>query len=162
MKKLLLMRHAETNPENPASHDHDRPLSPQGRQAARLMGALLMDHDLVPGRLVSSTATRARETVAGLLEMLDSKKIESEYTRQLYLATPDTYTNLLRQLPDEIKLPILIGHNPGISNFLEISCRMHAHMPTAAIAEIHFDIQHWDSLEAYTLGALNNLWKPRA
>lgn len=153
------MRHAEIAPGNPAAHDHDRPLSPQGRLAARRMGALLKDHDLVPGRLISSSATRARETVAGLLEMLDFEK-ESVYTRQLYLATPDTYTNLLRQFPDEIELPMLVGHNPGISNFLGISCRMHAYMSTAAIAEIHFDIQHWDRLQAYTPGALNNLWKP--
>jgi len=159
MKKILLMRHAQAASGGPNLPDHDRSLTLQGKSTAHQMGEFLKQHEVVPGMIISSTAIRATETAASFLEAL-GHRTEITRTRQLYLADPEIYLNLLRDLPDEIEQPMLVGHNPGISNFLEFTCRAHAPMTTATIAEIHIDIPHWENLEDHTLGKLNNLWNP--
>jgi len=153
------MRHAEAILGNPALHDHDRPLTQQGKLAAKKMGTLLAAGGFVPNKIISSTAARARETALGVHEFLNNN-IEIEYSKQLYNAKPAMCLEHLINLPDEIEFVMLVGHNPGISNILEISCRINLNMPTAAIAEIHFDIQQWNNLEEFTKGTLNNYWNP--
>ena len=159
MKKLLLVRHAKAAPGASDLSDHERALTRHGKRTARQIGVFLIEHDLIPDKIVSSSAARAMQTAAGLLEGLN---IETELIRsqQLYLANPNVITELLRSLPEDIKLPLLIGHNPGISNFIEFSCRTNAFMAPATVAEVHFDISHWNKLEEHTSGVLNNFWNP--
>ena len=63
MKILLILRHAKSSWDHPGLRDHDRPLNPRGRRDAPRMGRFLVERDLVPERIVSSTAVRARTTV---------------------------------------------------------------------------------------------------
>lgn len=154
------MRHAKSSWGKPALRDHDRPLNKRGEHACRLMGAFLQDKGIIPERIISSTALRARETVNGLLESL-SVEAEVIYTRDLYHANVDSLLTQLQELPTEIELTMLVGHNPGMDDFLDVICDEQDHMPTAAIARIEFDITHWDKLTDTTPGKLINLWKPR-
>src|SRR5690554_8153731 len=59
MRTLLVMRHARAAPHQ---SDHDRPLDDEGVVAARRIGRLLADLDLVPRQVISSSALRARST----------------------------------------------------------------------------------------------------
>jgi phosphohistidine phosphatase len=160
MKKLLLMRHAKSSWGNPSLSDHERPLNKRGERACRLMGSFLNEAGLIPDEVISSTAVRTKETVTGLLETLS---IEGEviYTRDLYHADVDTMLEHLLTLPDEIELVMLVGHNPGMDDFLNLICDEQDHMPTAAIAEIEFDAAHWHELSDQTPAELKNLWKPK-
>lgn len=160
MKTLLLMRHAKSSWGNSSLSDHDRPLNRRGKRACRFMGSFLREQGLIPDKIICSTAVRARSTVDGLLESIS---IEDEviYTRELYLADVDTLLEQLRPLRDEIEVVMLIGHNPGMNYFLDIICEEQDHMPTAAIAEIEFDIQSWHELSINVSGKLKNLWKPK-
>ena len=69
MKSLLLLRHAKSSWKEAELADHERPLNKRGRADAPRMGRLLMEQDLVPDLILSSTAKRARQTilVGGLL-----------------------------------------------------------------------------------------------
>lgn len=160
MKTLLLMRHAKSSWENSALSDHDRPLNKRGESACRLMGTFLGEQDLIPDRIICSTAVRARKTVEGLLETLPFAD-DIDYTRDLYHADVDTMLEQLQLLPDDIEISMLVGHNPGMDDFLDIICDEQEHMPTAAIAEIKFDISHWHDLTDRTSAELKNLWKPK-
>ena len=62
MRRLLLARHAKSSWGNPALTDHDRPLNARGYRAAQLVGAALSELGCVPDVVLSSTATRTRET----------------------------------------------------------------------------------------------------
>ena len=160
MKTVLLMRHAKSSWGNPSLRDHDRPLNKRGVRACRLMGTFLSEQGLVPDKIISSTATRAKETVTGLLETLS---IEGEvfYTCNLYHADVDIMLEQLLPLPDEIEVVMLVGHNPGMDEFLDDICDEQDHMPTAAIAVIEFEIAHWHELTDRTPAELKNLWKPK-
>ena len=67
----------------------------------------------------------------------------------------------LQTLSDEIDVVMLVGHNPGMDEFLDLICDEQEHMPTAAIAEIEFDISSWQGLTDQTSGEMKNLWKPK-
>ena len=160
MKTLLLMRHAKSSWGNPALSDHDRPLNKRGEGACRLIGSFLSEQGIFPDQIISSTATRAKDTVAGLLETLSAEG-DVTYTRELYHADVDTLLEQLQTLPDEIEIVMLVGHNPGMDDFLDVICDEQEHMPTAAIAEIEFDISHWQELTDHTPAELKHLWKPK-
>jgi phosphohistidine phosphatase len=61
--RLLIVRHAEAAPGSP---DELRPLTADGRAAARGLGRRLRDEGLVPDAVVSSPLLRARETARAL------------------------------------------------------------------------------------------------
>jgi phosphohistidine phosphatase len=59
--RVVIVRHAQAAPGNP---DELRPLTPEGRAQARLLGDRL--RPLAPDAVVSSPLLRARETAAAL------------------------------------------------------------------------------------------------
>ena len=62
MKTLLILRHAKSSWKQPELTDHDRPLNKRGCRDAPRIGRLLREQQLVPDRIISSTAERARQT----------------------------------------------------------------------------------------------------
>lgn len=160
MKTLLLMRHAKSSWGNSSLSDHDRPLNQRGERACRLMGSFLSEQNLIPDKIICSTAVRAKKTVEGLVETLPFAN-DIDYRRDLYHADVDILLEELQTLPDDIEIVMLVGHNPGMDEFLDVICDEQDHMPTAAIAEIEFDIQNWHRLRANSPAILKNLWKPK-
>ena len=61
--RLLIVRHAEAASGNP---DELRPLTPEGREHARAVGARLRDEGFAATAVVSSPLLRARETAEAL------------------------------------------------------------------------------------------------
>jgi phosphohistidine phosphatase len=61
--RLLIVRHAEAAAGNP---DELRPLSSEGREHARALGARLREEGFAPDAIVSSPLLRARETAEAL------------------------------------------------------------------------------------------------
>src|SRR5947209_1237706 len=108
-KQLLLFRHAKSSWEEPALADHDRPLAPRGRRSAERIGTHLRA-DPNPIQLVlCSSARRARETLD-----LVAPAGEIQINRELYDASASGLLDRVRQLADELKVAMLIGHNPAI------------------------------------------------
>lgn len=160
MKTVLLMRHAKSSWDNPGLADHERPLNNRGIKSAPRMGELLAEIDLIPDVIVCSTAKRARMTVDGLLEACPFEG-EVVYTRDLYHADVETQLEILQNLNDSVGCAMMVGHNPGMEYFLEVVCDENEHMPTAAIAQILFDVEHWSEIDTDTFGIMENLWRPK-
>lgn len=109
MRRLLLLRHAKSSWADPGVRDHDRPLNARGRTAAPLVGGYLRTHDLVPDRVLCSSARRTCETLA-LLDLPGSVDIEVEH--DLYLAYEETVLDLVRETDDAVATLMVVGHNP--------------------------------------------------
>ena len=118
MKTLLLMRHAKSSWDNARLSDYERPLNERGRRDAPRMGELLRREGLTPDLIVASSAKRAA-TTAELVALELSLDSDIRYTEQLYLAEPDAYITLARQLDDGIETLLMVGHNPGIQELVE-------------------------------------------
>jgi len=160
MKTVLLMRHAKSSWKDPSLADHDRPLNKRGKRDAARMGNLLNEEYLTPDAIYCSTAKRAKSTVDGLLKTGDFDG-EVTYTSSLYHGGPDDFFEILSNLPDEIQSVMLVGHNPDMEYFLDLTCDVQEHMPTAAIAVITFRVDSWAEINDEENGELVHLWKPR-
>jgi phosphohistidine phosphatase len=154
VKTLLLLRHAKSSWDHPDLQDHDRPLSKRGRRAAPLMGQYLAEHDLVPDRVLCSSAVRTRQTWEQVAACLDEHPpVESH--PDLYAASAETLLEIVHSVDDSIEKLMLIGHNPGLemlaahlagSGDALAMGRMRLKFPTAALAELTFQDTRWQDV----------------
>lgn len=143
MLRLYLLRHAKSDWESGARSDHDRPLAPRGRKAARRVGLFLADLGQQPDLVVTSTAVRARMT-AELAAESGSWQAAMRSTSELYLPTPTAILEQARLAPRGVERLMLIGHEPAWSEAVGLfvgSARVR--MVTAALARLDFSIDDW-------------------
>jgi phosphohistidine phosphatase len=69
--RIYLVRHGDAVAEEDAGSDRDRWLSPRGREAARILGRLLREHNIAPDTIVCSPLPRATQTAELLAAGLD-------------------------------------------------------------------------------------------
>jgi phosphohistidine phosphatase len=119
----------------------------------------LVEKELLPQKLFSSSANRARQTAEIIIEETQSN-IAVEYLDQLYMAEIPVYENLLRDMPDELERVMIIGHNPGIESFVQVCCNQIESMPAGAIAIVSAPIKSWKELITDTSCDLVDLYKP--
>ncbi|MEZ5990689.1 MAG: histidine phosphatase family protein [Planctomycetota bacterium] len=140
MKKLLLIRHAKSDWSHRGRDDHDRPLNERGRHDAPMMARRLADKDVEPDLLLTSTARRARKTAQRFRETLELAEVPLHEDGRLYLAEPDQMLEVLRGLPGSRSCVAVFGHNPGISELVELLTGADlGDMPTCAVAIMEFD-----------------------
>lgn len=160
MKTLLLMRHAKSSWKFSDLPDHERPLNKRGRRDAPLMGKFLQDRDLVPQRIISSTAARARQTAEALAESANYRG-DIVYLEKLYMAEVEEYYNTLSELPDDLNRVLIIGHNPGMETMLQVISQRIESLPTAVVAHIELPIDQWSQLNGQTSGEIVEIWRPK-
>ena len=163
MKTILAMRHAKSSWDSPAGTDHDRPLNERGFADAPRMGAWLKEQGVVPELIISSTARRARQTAVGVIEGSGYGE-EWEQTADFYHADPEAYIERLAQLPDALERVMVVGHNPGIEELVNLLTDEFVMVTTANIAHITVPIAHWADLTAVgegdLIGQLVHFWQP--
>jgi len=109
MRRLLLLRHAATEPARPGHHDRDRRLTPDGEREAAGVGEHLRGEGTPPDVVLCSPATRARQTAAAL--GLDAPVVVSD---RLYDAGARDIVDVLRSLGDDVERVLVVGHAPGL------------------------------------------------
>jgi len=159
VKTLLILRHAKSSWKRPVD-DHERPLNRRGKSDAPRMGRLLRERGLVPERIVSSTARRARKTAARVAKAAGYTG-EIELSADLYLAGPEGCQRALRRIPDDPACVLVIGHNPGLEMFLDGLTGREERLPTAALVQVRLDVDRWEEVDGGTRGELVGLWRPR-
>jgi phosphohistidine phosphatase len=160
MKTLLVLRHAKSSWKKKNLADHDRPLNKRGKRDAPKMGALILEQDLLPELILSSTASRARETALAVAESCGQTD-EVRLLRDLYLAETGEMLEMLASLPGELGKVMVVGHNPGMEELVEALTGKSETMPTAALAWIELDLEHWSGLRATGEARLRQIWRPR-
>ncbi len=96
MRTLWLLRHAKSSWDDPAVADHERPLAPRGRKAAKRMRRWASEHRVQPEIVLCSSAVRARATLDLVLPALRSPQVEVE--SRLYHTSADALLERLREL----------------------------------------------------------------
>ncbi len=161
MKTLLILRHAKSSWKDSSLADHDRPLNKRGKQDAPRMGRFLREQGLVPDRIISSTAKRARKTAAAVAKVCHCED-KVELTQEFYHAGPGAYLAVLQSVPDNEQRVMVVGHNPGMEALVtHLTGRMET-MPTAALAHVTLPIEKWEELDYEVQGELLDLWRPKA
>ncbi|MFC3415536.1 SixA phosphatase family protein [Algoriphagus hitonicola] len=144
MKKIILIRHAKSAWDQPSLADHDRPLAERGLLAAPKMGKRLSKMGINPDRIISSTAERAKSTAQLIAKELKSPKNTIWLERDLYHASAQTMISILKSLPESIQTVILVGHNPGMNDFVDRLGGKIGNLPTAGIFAVKSSAQWKD------------------
>ncbi len=160
MKTLLLMRHGKSSWKHPELADRERSLTKRGVKASQHMGEFIAHKELVPQRIISSSAVRALET-ARLLAQECQCGDNITAVDELYLAEPDLYINYLRTLPDDLERVMVVGHNPGLESLLQMLSGKIEMLTTAVVAYLSLPINSWKDLNGETEGELIDLWRPK-
>lgn len=150
MKRIYLLRHAkaEWDDENPS--DYARPLSPEGRDEALVMGEYMRKASMIPDAVLCSPARRTRETLETVGENLvmpvpvfETTIYESGCTDLLYR---------LRDVRDDAASVLLIGHNPAVSVLFNLLLQKKKRtpdsrdFPTCSLGVLSCEIDHWKEL----------------
>ena len=133
MKKLLVLRHAKSSWTDPDLADFDRPLNERGLRAAPFMGSVIVKDGLEPELIISSPAERAR-TTAELVVQGGDLAADVRFEERIYEASPHTLLQIVSDLDDDLETVLLVGHNPGIEDFVKLLTSVYEPMSTAAMA----------------------------
>lgn len=146
-KILYLVRHAKSSWSDASLSDMQRPLNKRGRRSAPEMGKRMMAQGHKPDLIISSPAKRAKLTAGKIAKELGFFKSDVETDSDLYFSGVRSMLNVLEVLDDDYQKVMVVGHNPSMTNFLNMLCSTSVvNMPTCAIAVIGFDIATWGDL----------------
>jgi phosphohistidine phosphatase len=122
------------------------------------MGERLAESAFAPDYVLCSTARRARQTADLVLEALEFDG-PFDVRDGIYHATPRELLAGIAQAGAGERL-LVIGHNPGLSELVELLTNDNRHMPTAAIAVIELPIAEWSEI-VNAKGRLIDFMKPK-
>ena len=166
MRTLLVLRHAKSDRNDPRLPDHDRPLAPRGEADALRMGAALAALAVMPDCIITSTAVRARDTAHRVAAALaDNYHGRIDERDAVYAADVPALLAVLRACDDAHETVLLVGHNPGSEDLINVLVgggEMHpvACLPTAALACLSLDVARWAAIDSAS-GSLVWLLTPR-
>ncbi len=144
MKKLILIRHAEAEPETSITTDFDRPLTDSGKKEAAKTAAFLLNKCSAPETIVSSPALRALATAEIFAATFGMDEVKSN--QKIYEADVNSLLQIITQTDNQYAVAALVGHNPGISNLLYSLTDKITTIPTAAWAEVELEAESWDEV----------------
>jgi phosphohistidine phosphatase len=132
MKRLILMRHAKTEPWYQGGDDESRALLPRGKSDAACVAAELKGRGWLPDLVLISSARRTRETWVAMKDFFPGTK--RQIFEDLYLAGTSTLEQMIQAYAASQTL-MLIGHNPGMHDLAAgLSSRAGARHQKAAMA----------------------------
>ncbi|MEB2776977.1 histidine phosphatase family protein [Algoriphagus sp. D3-2-R+10] len=143
MKKIILVRHGKSAWNNPNLTDHDRPLADRGLNDVPEMGFRLKEKGIIPDLIISSTATRASQTAEILAEVLHVPNSKIAYTKNLYHASSAMILKCIQKQDDSNQLIFLVGHNPGMNDFIDFFGGNIENLPTSGQYGFLVDSDHW-------------------
>ena len=167
MKTLTLLRHAKSGWDDPGARDFDRSLNAKGRRAAQAVGRRARSLGLGWDHAVASPAARVVETLAEFGEGYGAA-LDPRWDRRLYLASEAALLEVARETPDAADRLLMVGHNPGLEDFVRLlvpgggdplRAAAEEKYPTATLAEMTFAVDRWADLAGD--GALTRFIRPR-
>lgn len=163
MKTLWLLRHAKSSWADESLPDHDRPLKPRGIRAARKMGAILAEQTPFPELVYCSTAVRARATWELAAAAISPQRTlpPVQYYAELYHASARQLQTFVASLSSEHAAVLLVGHNPGLEEFVRAVTGHEIEIPTAALLCLESDSPDWTAFQHSRAIRLQQIWRPR-
>ena len=166
MKRLILLRHAKSDWDDPVKRDFDRPLNKRGEKAARLMGEYAKARKMTFDYVIASPAVPVGDTLDMFFETYGAS-VETQWDRRIYLASSATLLDVVHDLPETTSEVLMIGHNPGLEDLIldlvpddgasPLRDDVELKFPTASLAVMELAVDKWSdadrrcaSLQAFT------------
>lgn len=110
-RRLIVMRHAKSSWTAGVGGDHARPLDDRGRHEAAAVAAELRARGWVPEQVLSSDATRTRETLSRMVDTIGVRPVT--WSRALYNAALEPFVEEVGLVAADVGTLLVLGHNPG-------------------------------------------------
>jgi phosphohistidine phosphatase len=131
MKNFFVIRHAKSSWKDENLEDFDRPLNKRGEIDAPLMAKHLKKRGIKPDLILCSPALRTKTTAQIIAKELDCIKL-IQYDKELYEADEKTIFAKLIEINENLMTVFIIGHNPGLNDFLSTIVGFDENFPTCA------------------------------
>lgn len=149
MKRIQLLRHAKSSWDDPTLADIDRPLNKRGKRACKTMAVRLAAVDCCFDTVFASPAQRAVNTIERIARQLPKSDIHWQVDDRLYTFASEALLNFLRSLDDRIEAPLIVGHNPALTDVCnELATSGIDNIPTCAYVSLLYDASSWRQLTA--------------
>jgi phosphohistidine phosphatase len=142
-KRLLIIRHAKSDRDDPELPDFDRPLNNRGHRNAPEMAERLLKKHLIPQQLVSSPAKRAITTAEYFASAFKIDKKDIRMEKGIYEASASRLLKLINELDNRYDFIALFGHNPGLSDLVKHLSDNSFNIPTCGVVLIRFFFDDW-------------------
>jgi len=152
MKTLYLLRHAKSSWREEELTDRERPLKTKGHLQADAMSDHLAHLLPPPQRVLCSPAVRTRETLRYFLELWPLPEEAVAYPDSLYLADVEELRQAVAGLPDEAEIALVVGHNPGLTDWVLSWNRAKGAtadaIRTCGFVQVDFEVDRWSDIPA--------------
>lgn len=146
MKKIIIVRHAKSSFKYNVI-DHERPLNNRGYDDAHLLSKHLGNKKLNIDLVLSSDATRAKNTANIFISNLKINENLFILDHDLYDFSGENLTRKIKACNDSINDLMVFGHNHAITAFVNAyGDKYIENVPTCGIVIMEFDIKHWKDL----------------
>ena len=159
LRRLILMRHAESPWEGVEAPDHERPLGVVGREQGPRVGASLVEKGRLPEIVLSSDAQRTRETFAGLSQAFVTK-VEVRFLSSFYQFGQAAAEDEMLMLPETVSCALLLGHNPGREHLVEALTGKAIAMEPASAVVMSQELNSWKDAASAGLWELEDVISP--
>lgn len=169
MRRLIILRHAKTEPAQLGGDDRGRALIDRGKHEAGQIGAYMASHKLGPDRVVLSPARRVQETWQHLTAALEAAPAAMT-SESVYEATTPDIVGLIAGTPAAVQSLMVVGHNPSLqdaallliaSGDIEARERLREKLPPAGLIVIDFAFDDWSKLHPQS-GRLERFVTPKS
>ena len=148
MKRLLLVRHAKSNWENPEWTDFERPLNKRGLRDAPFMADIVKQKLEAMDYVYASPAMRALTTAKAFCTALNYPEDKIHIDQSIYEKGPRYIISLVKNADDKIDTLAVFGHNPDMTSLFSYFTGDYCdNMPTCGCLCIDFDIDSWQQVE---------------
>jgi phosphohistidine phosphatase len=142
LRSLYLLRHGKAEDAATAANDRARALKRRGVKAARAVGRLLTRLGEAPELVLSSDATRARETAEQAADE-GGWKAPLVLRPTIYEAGAAALLAELRALETDARRILLVGHQPGLGLLISELIGSEPDFPTGALARVDLELARW-------------------
>ncbi len=154
------MRHARAERGDWSLRDFDRSLDEGGVRDASLMGRFALERMKSLELVLCSPAERAKQTATLFLAAREEAP-PVVYDERIYEASAGRLLRVVGELAGETQEVLLVGHNPGMSELLELLTSEVSPMTTGALASVALAVEKWSEARDGG-GQLEWLLSPRA
>ncbi|HNS16487.1 MAG TPA: phosphohistidine phosphatase SixA [Bacteroidales bacterium] len=146
-KSLYIVRHAKSSWDQPELPDEDRPLLEKGVQKTYKVINYLNGRKVKVDLILTSPAVRACETARLIAQGIGYPAERISKMPELYPIDTEQVLQRLQDLPDEVNAVMIVGHNPGVTQFASFLLGEQLDwLPTSAVAGIEFLTDRWHDI----------------
>lgn len=148
MKKLFLLRHAQTEGYSLSNPDSKRKLTEHGIQDAMRLGQLLHQNNIEMDKIVSSIAVRAQTTARLMANGMQYPPSQIQIEEDLYQCSEVDLLRFINQIDDNsINNLLLVNHNPAVSALIYLLTEKdYGFLSPCSLVVFSFDVENWTEI----------------